>query len=33
MKRVASVTLILLILGGPLFASTRKDIYEMTCSA
>ena len=23
----------LLILGGPLFAGTRKDIYEMTCSA
>ena len=33
MKRVASVALMLLILGGPLFASTRKDIYEMTCSA
>ena len=33
MKRVASVTLMLLILGGPLFATTRKDIYEMTCSA
>jgi hypothetical protein len=33
MKRVASVALMLLILGGPRFASTRKDIYEMTCSA
>jgi hypothetical protein len=33
MTRFASVTLLLLIIAGPLFATPRKDIYAMPCSA
>jgi hypothetical protein len=33
MRRFAQVALMLLMVGGPLFAGTRKDIYNMPCSA
>jgi len=32
-RRIAGLVLMLVMIAGPLFATTRKDIYDMPCSA